>query len=366
LIDQEIKRDEAYRLKLNEGVEMRQAAARLNPPTSISIPTSQGWQATDSPITPKANGNNLALTPGMGIGMASPAAHLAANFGDKAVSPSSPIGKRSSQFSRASGEDYFSGGITSPDAPSKPAVTPGATEQPATGKDEVPKSPIDEKGKDGKSSTPFSKKFRMGMAFGSKKLGRSMSSTATEKPNIPEEKPEENKSESSSSHEKEVDDSFRGVIQKIHNEYEKQIQEVPDEPVETKITPSLPNETPVLKLPSGTKVAIQEETSGGSADLYRGTVETVGVDADVIEEKAPMWLGELLLTVRGPQMYPSLALGVEQAADDRRIIPHPKNLSRYPLYCTHGRTRCQALRQPMATTGSMRTVCYGSRRSSPM
>ena len=134
------------------------------------------------------------------------------------------------------------------------------------------------------------------MSFGTKKLGRS-ASTNTDKPTITEEKPDENKSESSSNHEKEVDDSFYGVIQKIHNEYEKQLQENPDHFVETVITPSLPIETPTLKLPSGTTIMIQEETSGGSANLYRGTVETVGVDAEIIEQKAPMWLGELLLMV---------------------------------------------------------------------
>jgi WD repeat-containing protein 48 len=46
-----------------------------------------------------------------------------------------------------------------------------------------------------------------------------------------------------------------------------------------------------------TTVIIQEETSGGSADLYRGTVATVGEDASLIEERAPMWLGDLLLRV---------------------------------------------------------------------
>lgn len=158
----------------------------------------------------------------------------------------------------------------------------------------------DTKDKDNtKSPTAFGKKFRMGMSFGSKKLGRSASSTQHEKPVVVEEKKDdENKSESSSNHEKEVDDSFYGVIQKIHNEYEKQLLDKPDNLVETRITPSLPVDTPVLKLPSGTRIIIQEETSGGSANLYRGTVETVGRDADIIEQKGPMWLGEVLLTVR--------------------------------------------------------------------
>jgi WD repeat-containing protein 48 len=109
-----------------------------------------------------------------------------------------------------------------------------------------------------------------------------------------DEKAEE--SESSSNHEKEFDDSFLGVVQKIRNEYEKQLAETPDQMVESKITPSLANDTPVLKLPAGTKVIIQEETSGGSAEMYRGTVASVGgADADVIEARAPQWLGDVLL-----------------------------------------------------------------------
>ncbi|KAI8624597.1 WD domain-containing protein [Xylariaceae sp. FL1651] len=298
LIDEEIKRDEAHRQKLNESVEKRQAATRLNPPASISIPAvdGQGWNSIESPVTtPRANGPGLLATPTWGIGVATPAVHLPV-VPEKVGTPLSSTDKRSSQTSHQSGEDYFSSGISSADAPFKAATTPALPEPQTI---EIPKSPVETKEKEkdtAKSpSTPFGKKFRMGMPFGSKKTGRSASSN-TEKPVVAEEKPEENKSESSSNHEKEVDDNFRGVIQRIHNDYEKQLLENPDKFVETKITPSLPIDTPVLKLPSGTKVIIQEETSGGSADVYRGTVMTVGVDADIIEEKAPMWLGEVLLT----------------------------------------------------------------------
>ncbi|KAI1139771.1 WD40 repeat-like protein [Hypoxylon sp. FL0543] len=308
LIDEEIKRDEIHRLRLNDGVEKRQAASRLNPPTSISIPTSnmQGWEAGDSPLTtPRANGANYPMSPGLAIGVATPANLL--GLSENAVTPGSPLERvSSSQLHRTSTEDYFSTGISSVDAPAKPATTPAAVDQ-TPAKDEVPKSPVDTKDRDkdtAKSpSTPFGKKFRMGMSFGTKKLGRS-ASTTIEKPTTAEEKPEENKSESSSNHEKEIDDSFRGVIQKIHNDYEKQLLEAPDKFVETKITPALPIDAPVLKLPPGTKVIIQEETSGGSANLYRGTVMSVGVDADIIEEKAPMWLGEVLLTNTIPQKDP--------------------------------------------------------------
>ncbi|KAK5635005.1 hypothetical protein RRF57_010717 [Xylaria bambusicola] len=298
LIDEEIKRDEDYRKRLNESKESRLAASRTDLLWPLSIPTINGnsGNATGSPITtPKGTGSNL-LTPGLGIGVATPATHLP-GVPEKGVTPLGSVEKRSSQTSHHSGEDYFSNGISSADAPYKAATTPATAEPPTV---EIPKTPAETKDKDKETtkspSTPFGKKFRMGMPFVSKKTSRSASSN-TEKPVMVEEKPDENKSESSSNHEKEIEDSFRGTIQKIRSDYDKQILENPDHLVETKITPSLPNETPVLKLPPGTKVFIHEETSGGSADVYRGTVMTVGTDADVIEAKAPMWLGEVLLTV---------------------------------------------------------------------
>ncbi|KAI0010608.1 WD40 repeat-like protein [Xylariaceae sp. FL0662B] len=306
LIDEEIRRDEDFRQKLNEGVEMRQAAARCNPPTSISIPPTdaQCWDATDSPMTtPRANGANVPVTPGLGIGVATPGTHLP-GVPENGATPASPLDKKpSQQFNRPSNEDYFASGISSVDGPAKATATTTVVDT----KDETPKSPTEgkEKEKDsGKSpGTPLGKKFRIGMSFGSKKFGRSAPST-TEKSTVVEEKSEDNTSESSSNHEKEVDDNFRGVIQKIRNDYEKQLLEAPNKFVETRITPSLPIDTPVLKLPSGTKIIIQEETSGGSADRYRGTVMSVGVDADIIEEKGPMWLGEVLLTNTIPPKDP--------------------------------------------------------------
>jgi WD repeat-containing protein 48 len=172
--------------------------------------------------------------------------------------------------------------------PETPKAAPTASET----HDEKTDPDKEDNGKD--SGTRFGKKFRMGMSFGSKRLGRS-ASTAAEKPIVIEEKSEG--SETSETNEKEVDDSFHGIIQKIQMGYDKQILEDPDQSVESLITPSLPNETPVLKPPPMTTVIIQEETSGGSADLYRGTVGTVGEDASLIEQRAPMWLGDLLLRV---------------------------------------------------------------------
>lgn len=178
-------------------------------------------------------------------------------------------------------------------------------------------------------STPFGKKFRM--SFSSKKLGRSASQAMQEKPVLPvDEKAVE--SEESSSHEKEVDDCFHGVIQKIRHEYDRQLSESPDKLVEARVTPSLASETPVLKLPPGTKVMIQEETSGGSSNVYQGTVESVGRDADIIEQKAPMWLGDLLLQNQVPFKEPIKI----------SFVLHP--LDGLPAVATDGSSRLNANR----------------------
>ena len=291
LVDEVIKRDEIYRKELNENVKK---ANQHNGPLSIQMPTSSFIDGLGSVITPRANGTSVPMTPGMGIGVATPGGvnHLPGVPEDGV-----PLDKGASQTSRTSGEkpiDYFSNPHSAaPDADKKPAVTPGVSDE------KPPKSPLEEKEANGKDSR-FGKKFSMksmGMPFGNKKLGRSPSVT-TEKPVVAEEKVDDSSETSDNGEkEKEVDDSFYGVVQKVRNEYEKALLDNPTQEVETGITPSLPTETPVLKPPPLTTVIIQEETSGGSVDLYRGTVGTVGEDASLIEERAPKWLGELLLKV---------------------------------------------------------------------
>lgn len=289
---------------------MRIAAARVRPINTIQIPASGNWeQAIDSPNTPRANGSHYPpITPGgMGIGLATP---ILPGVREESTIPGSPFDRRTSQAGRPSQDrdDYFSNAIVSANGgqAAKTATTP-ATEQ-AEEKTKSEDGKDKEKEKDtseGKSpAIPFGKKFRMGISFGAKKLGRSASATTSEKPAVVDEKAGESESSSNHEPEKEYEDNFYGVVQKIQDEYEKQLVESPEKPVETKITPSLPNETPVLRIPPGTKIMIQEETSGGSAELYRGTVETVGLDADLVEKCAPQWLGEVLLLNTIPQKEP--------------------------------------------------------------
>lgn len=218
----------------------------------------------------------------------------------------SPVDRKMSHVGRISQdkEDYFSNAIVSAGGntqPAKPATTPAVNDQ-ADDKAKSDDGKDKDKDKDGKTqNTPFGKKFRM--SFSTKKL-RSGSSTVTEKPAVVDEKAVESESSSNHEPEKEFEDNFLGVVQRIQDDYEKQLSENPEKPVETKLTPSLANETPMLKIPPGTKVIIQEETAGGNAELYRGTVETVGLEADKIENCAPQWLGEVLLFNTIPHKEP--------------------------------------------------------------
>ncbi|RCI12620.1 hypothetical protein L249_0317 [Ophiocordyceps polyrhachis-furcata BCC 54312] len=280
LIDEEIKRDELHRQRLNEDVERRLACRQ----GAVDLPQTD---TTGPATTPRADGfkpfvPSLGLA--IGVGLATPA-----NAGGMRDGSTSATGERF----QAEREDYF--------APAKtPAVETCDGRNPLENGNDKGKEK--DKGADGSKTpgTPFGRKFRM--SFSSKKL-RSFSQATQEKPVVTAED-RTGESESSSNHDKEVDDSLLGVIQKMHNEYDKQLAESPDKPVETLLAPSLPSETPVLKLPPGTRVIIQEETSGGSANIYQGTVGGVGRDTDVIEQKAPMWLGEVLLRNVIPQKDP--------------------------------------------------------------
>lgn len=276
LIDEEIKRDEAHRQQLNDEIEKKLGSA----PGRISIPT---FDDGDGVSTPRALGGGLP-TPGIGIGVATPGA-LANTNGNQGATTTENADNGITEK-----DDYFASRIGAVET-AKPTAETSEGKTSTDGNDKSKDEKRDKAADGAKSpSTPFGKKFRM--SFSSKKLGRSPSMATQEKPVIDEKAVE---SESSSNHEKEVDDSFYGVIQKIRNEYEKQMTDAPDKRVETRVTPSLPTDTPVLKIPPGTQIFIQEETSGGSSTIYSGTVEGVGRDADIIEQKAPMWLGDVLL-----------------------------------------------------------------------
>ena len=137
----------------------------------------------------------------------------------------------------------------------------------------------------------FKKKFRMNFP---KKLGRA---SVEAKPVIADEKSEES-DKSEGKDDKGIEETFFGTIQNIRKAYDELSNRDPLQEVPTLLEPNLPF-TQLLQPPPNTTIIIQEDQpdSGGVADIYQGTVMSLGKDADLIEKKAPMWLGELLLRV---------------------------------------------------------------------
>ena len=291
---------------------------RDNAPPLIHLPSPliQGWtngtHDDDSQITPRpVNGNFLpAMTPGLSIAVATPYV-TGTNFSSPMQShlprtseEGSDLEKRLSGQSqpRSSAEkqkDYFST-IPNPlglsDTQTKASSTPGDGSSEVTSQtivDDEKKLVDDEKKDKPKNiSSLFDKKFRMAFP---KKLGRT---SAEAKPSAVDEKAEESDM-SEEKEEKTFEENFFGTIQKVIHDYEEHLQRKPFDPLPPGIKPSPPHETPILSLPPSTTIIIQEERpdSGGVADLYRGTVGSVGFDVDLIEKTGPRWLGDLLLQV---------------------------------------------------------------------
>lgn len=191
--------------------------------------------------------------------------------------------------------DYFStrpGQNPTPETEGKVDGAPDGAHADSLQSPSEPPPDKEEKTKEG--SSLFGKKFRMNFP---KKLGRS---SMDSKPAVVDEKSEESSDKSSEKEDKIVEENLFGVIQKIRYEYDERLQTNPGQPLTSGINPSPSNETPALRLPRLTTVIIQEDRpdSGGVADVFRGTVGSLGQEADQIEKVAPMWLGELLLRVR--------------------------------------------------------------------
>lgn len=307
LIEEELRRDHQYRMSLMSSRQPN-SLRKENSPPQIQLPTSPSAQHIvdindDATLMLRAvNGNSqFAATPSLSIGIATPY-HGTTNHLTHIQSHLTPMNeegatleKRQSHQSqhRRSTEtsaDYFSNDPQNfLDDHVKVPATPGEGPLEA-----APQSPIDvdKEEKTKEIATLFGKKFRMNFP---KKLGRS---TAEAKPLVIDEKPE-GSDKSEGKEDKVVEDNFFGVVQKIRNEYVEQQQDNAAYILSTSMCPSSPTETPLLQLPPSTTVIIQEDRpdSGGVEDLYRGTVGSLGQDADQIERTGPMWLGDLLLRV---------------------------------------------------------------------
>ncbi|KAL8952352.1 MAG: hypothetical protein Q9222_001732 [Ikaeria aurantiellina] len=308
LIDEEITRDQTYRKELQ--AKHSRKGQRVPAPSSIPMPSSKPAQwpdfgaVDDALATPRGNGYSYsAVTPGLGIGVATPHPSLANNGTSGQSIPSSDqnpalektsSGQSQSRSSTEKSRDYFS------TAPNNSTTVDQRAKPPSPGEDlseASTQSPVDgekeDKPKEGTSL--FGKRFRMNFP---KKLGRT---SVEAKPAAVDEKAEE----SDISEEKEeriVEDNFMGTIQNMHYECEEHLHHYPQQPLPMGICPSSVNETPPLDPPPLTTIIIQEDRpdSGGVTDLYRGTVRSAGQDADLIEKTGPKWLGDLLLRNQTP------------------------------------------------------------------
>lgn len=275
--------------------------SRENAPSSIRLPvippllTQNLMNGDDTLITSRAADSNIhpLVTPGLAMGAATP--HLNGINRPSTGDEGTTLEKRTSQQSQPRNStdrtsDYFSSGAQakSPvDGQFKGPATPGdGSLEAATW------SPVDTD-KEEKSGSLFSKKFRMNFP---KKLGRT---SVDVRPAVVDEISEES-DKSEEKEDKSIQDNLFGTIQKIRYDYEERFRNDPSRHLSSGIVPSPLNETPLLQLPPSTAVIIQEDRpdSGGVADIYRGTISSVGNDADLIEKAGPMWLGDLLFKVR--------------------------------------------------------------------
>ena len=317
LIDEEIRKDEVYRADLRNS-QHPLGLHRDSAPSSIQLPTPSRSSQDDSDalITPRPPNGHVypAMTPGLSIGVATPGGNHQSPATNNLPSTAeegtdSKVEKVLSNQSHVrtstekSSGDYFSSTPQPPvppiDTTSKEPKTPGVEQAPDAQVTSPTDADKDDKPKEVSSGggTIFGKKFRMNFP---KKLGRSSIETTNKQTAVDIERPEESdkSSDKEDSNNRIVEDNFYGIIQKIRNEYEDRLHEnQSSEPLASGINPSLPSETPLLNPPPLTSIIIQEDRpdSGGVADLYRGTVESAGRDADSIEKAGPMWLGDLLL-----------------------------------------------------------------------
>ena len=312
-IQEELKRDVALRQKLSESISRPSSLRRENAPTSIHLPTSPAEDSQDimndddSVITPRPTTNGMvrpAATPGLVIGAASPFVNgiapktqIETSSTAEEVNSLDKLASQNSQQINSTDRksDYFSSSAEarSPaDDQSRGAITPGDTSLESANL-AATQSPVDGEKDEKAKESRFGKSFRMKFP---KKLGRP--STDVKPAPVDEKSEESDKSEDKE--DRTLQDNLFGTIQKIRFEYEEQLQNKFTKYLSSGIVPSAVSETPKLHLPQYTTVIIQDERpdSGGVADLYRGTVRSVGYDADLIEKVAPTWLGDLLLKVR--------------------------------------------------------------------
>lgn len=301
-----------------------------------------------------ANGFHFPMnTPGMAIGLATPgplpthpALSALTTVSSTRASLDQSQGHARTPSEKLNGDYFNSQPTTSTAIPT--AMTPGGTattnsteatsDQVPTSPDEsrVPGTPGQEKG------GMFGKK--MWKNFGMKSLKKTQTQDK-DKPSPVEEKFEDSDSRSSKTEDKVIEDNLQGAIQRIRLEYDAQMQKFERErndrkedaselslpKLETLITPSLPNDTPVLKPPGNVTILIQEDRvdSGGVADLFEGTVSSSGIQTDRIEKVMPMWVADVLLKVSTHRQFSVVVMPLTEIAEsysaqgNRQGLLHP-------------------------------------------
>ncbi|WEW60963.1 hypothetical protein PRK78_006451 [Emydomyces testavorans] len=303
LVEEEKRRDAEFRIALQTKMNNSMRIHRPEAPNSIEIPpiaihTDDRATNPGSPTRGPWRTNEFyssAMTPGMSIGIATPAPLCTSAPDNAASNPASPSvdDHAGARVDRPGMDDYFLAGASRQSAESSGLnpKTPTATEE-TTIPEASPAFPSEpekeEKAKRGGSL--FGKKFQMPFP---KKLGR----TSMEAKPIVEEKTEESENTFEKEKEKPTDDSFYGAIDEIRAKYEVDLAAEPGQELQSRIVASPENEAPSISLPPNTAIIIQEDGPGIAIapDIYRGTVATVGRDADELEKVAPAWLGRLLL-----------------------------------------------------------------------
>ena len=297
-MDEEVRRDEHYRKSLTSQSQPATGLNRASAPNSIALPQ-RDFGDTEDQKTPRAmNGRMPMMTPGMGIGLATPGLSLLTQKTSNqsnmtplldAKSPTSVSVPWRGSLDKVG--DYFAAR-----PPSRPG-TPGgmASKAPTTPSETDERAPSAENDKAKETPGLFGKKkFRM--SFAGKRLNKPAPEAA--KPIVEEKPKEENESESKVEEELPYAGCFYGVVHQIRQEYAGK-SESTDESLVSGIYAGIPGEMPVLKPPATTTILIQEEShnSAGMTDLFEGRLSSIARQADVLEKVAPFWLGNLLLKV---------------------------------------------------------------------
>ena len=304
-IDEELRRDDTYRQTLVSENQLQKRARMEDPQFDSQMPhgdpsTRPQWsdRGSTSPGLAVSSNARALNTPALSIGIASPNIGL----GNPAASVGiqfAPIQEGQARLEKSESQQSQPRGGPDPEVdyfnarPQSHGRHVSGESFPETG---APTSSFDTTQSTQINDGTASLTKRLRHPFSAKKLVRTQPAGTT-KPLIAEQRAED--SEDCKGDEKTLLESLRGTIKRIRAEYSERAERS-DGSISSLITPSLPNETPVLRPPINTTVIIQEERpdTGGVTDLFEGSLTELGKQADLIEEVAPSWLGDVLLRVR--------------------------------------------------------------------